>query len=542
MGLTPKPTSPAGKWLGFVTAVWMQSIGGIIYGFSNYSDALKALMNLTQLQLNNLSVAKDVGLAFGLLPGLASDRIPSPLLLLIGALEALIGYGVLWLVTAKIINPLPYWLMCVILGMAGNSGTWMNTAVLVPCMRNFRKNRGPVSGILKGYMALSTAILTDLCAALSSDNPSTFLLMSAVVPIPVCLAAALFLREIPPSSTPAEESEETRYFGITNALAVILAVYLLVYDVTGTRSSAVSFLVAVVLLILLASPLWIPIYLAIKSLVPSRSKSDSDNVEGYNLVNEPLLLGEESVEEAEKKREMAAGATVAVEQTRRPVIGEDHTIFEAFRTAEFWILFGSFLCGVGTGLTVMNNMGQIGQAVGYGDVSIFVSLISIFGFFGRIISGTVSEYFIKIAGTPRPLWTAASQIVMAVGYVIMAMALPGSLHVGSIFVGVCYGVRYAIMVSTASELFGLKYYGLIYNILILNLPLGSFLFSGLLAGYFYDAQATSTAGGGNSCTGAHCYRLVFVIMSIACIIGFSLDVLLVIRTKNVYAKIYASMA
>ncbi|KAF7113482.1 hypothetical protein RHSIM_RhsimUnG0122200 [Rhododendron simsii] len=147
-----------------------------------------------------------------------------------------------------------------------------------------------------------------------------------------------------------------------------------------------------------------------------------------------------------------------------------------------------------------------------------------------------------IAGTPRPLWTAASQIVMAVGYVIMAMALPGSLYVGSIFVGVCYGVRYAIMVSTASELFGLKYYGLIYNILILNLPLGSFLFSGLLAGYFYDAQATSTAGGGNSCTGAHCYRLVFVIMSIACIIGFSLDVLLVIRTKNLYAKIYASMA
>ncbi|KAG5531250.1 hypothetical protein RHGRI_026008 [Rhododendron griersonianum] len=516
MGLTPKPTTPAGKWLGFVTAVWMQSISGFIYGFSTYSDALKALMNLTQLQLNNLSVAKDVGVAFGLLPGLASDRIPSPLLLLIGALEALIGYGVLWLVTAKIINPLPYWLMCVILGIAGNSGTWMNTAVLVPCMRNFRRNRGPVSGILKGYLALSTAILTDLCAALSSDDPSTFLLMSAVVPLPVCLAAALFLREIPPSSTPAEESEESRYFGITNALAVILAVYLLVYDVTGTHSSTVSFLFAVVLLILLASPLWIPLYLVIKSLVPSRSESDSDNVEGYNLVNEPLLSGEESVEQAEKKWD-----TVAVERRRPPVIGEDHTIFEAFRTVEFWILFGSFLCGVGTGLTVMNNMGQIGQALGYGDVSIFVSLIT---------------------GTPRPLWTAASQIVMAVGYVIMAMALPGSLYVGSILVGVCYGVRYAIMIPTASELFGLKYFGLIYNILILNLPLGSFLFSGLLAGYLYDAQATSTAGGGNSCTGAHCYRLVFVIMSIASIIGFSLDVLLVIRTKNVYAKIYASMA
>lgn len=144
------------------------------------------------------------------------------------------------------------------------------------------------------------------------------------------------------------------------------------------------------------------------------------------------------------------------------------------------------------------------------------------------------------AGTPRPIWNAASQILMAAGYILMAMALPGSLYFGSIIVGICYGVRLAITVPTASELFGLKYYGLIYNILILNLPLGSFLFSGLLAGFLYDAQATRTAGGGNTCIGAHCYRLVFVVMAIACIVGFGLDVLLAIRTKVVYSKIYAS--
>ena len=46
-------------------------------------------------------------------------------------------------------------------------------------------------------------------------------------------------------------------------------------------------------------------------------------------------------------------------------------------------------------LAVMNNMGQIGLALGYPDVSLFVSLTSIFGFFGRIISGTVSEFTIK---------------------------------------------------------------------------------------------------------------------------------------------------
>lgn len=141
---------------------------------------------------------------------------------------------------------------------------------------------------------------------------------------------------------------------------------------------------------------------------------------------------------------------------------------------------------------------------------------------------------------PRPLWNAASQVLMAVGYIVMALAMPGSLFIGSVVVGICYGVRLAVTVPTASELFGLKYYGLIYNILILNLPLGSFLFSGLLAGFLYDAEATAVPGGGNTCVGAHCYRLVFLIMALACVVGFGLDVLLCVRTKRVYAKIHES--
>jgi len=144
------------------------------------------------------------------------------------------------------------------------------------------------------------------------------------------------------------------------------------------------------------------------------------------------------------------------------------------------------------------------------------------------------------AATPRPLWNAASQLLMAVGYILLAMAMPGSLYVGAILVGICYGVRLAITVPTASELFGLKYYGLIYNILILNLPLGSFLFSGLLAGILYDMEATTTEGGGNTCVGGHCYRLVFIVMTGACIVGFFLDILLSFRTKSIYAKISMS--
>ncbi|GJY87789.1 nuclear fusion defective 4-like protein [Tanacetum coccineum] len=529
------PTSPAGKWMGFVTAVWVQAISGNNYTFSNYSDALKSLMALTQLQLNNLSVAKDVGKAFGILAGLASDRVSPATLLLIGSVEGFIGYGVQWLVVSQRIQPLPYWQMCIFLCMGGNSTTWMNTAILVTCIRNFRKNRGPVSGILKGYVGLSTAIFTDICAALFSNDPARFLLMLAVVPLFVCLFAIIFLREIPPSTTATEDTSESRYFAIFNVLAVIIAVYLLVFDLTGVHGVMLSRVFCIILFILLASPISVPAYLAVQNFIRSNINSlDVEKVTAVTEVTEPLLLEHTEVVEE------TVTVTEDVTEKVAPVLGEEHTVVEAMKTVDFWVLFVSFLCGVGPGMAVQNNMGQMGLAQGYVDVSIFVSLVSIWGFFGRIGSGSVSEYFIKKAGTPRPLWNAASQILMAVGFILLAIAMPGSLYIGAIVVGICYGIRLAITVPAASELFGLKYYGLIYNILILNLPLGSFLFSGLLAGFLYDAEATTTADGGNTCIGAHCYRLVFIVMAIVSVVGFGLDVWLAIRTKALYTRIYTS--
>ncbi|KAK8653085.1 hypothetical protein V6N13_127100 [Hibiscus sabdariffa] len=524
------PTSGAGKWVGLVAAIWVQAVCGNNYTFANYSHALKSLMALTQLQLNNLSVAKDVGKAFGLVSGFASDCLPTSVLLIIGSLEGLIGYGAQWLVVSQRIRPLPYWQMCIFLCLGGNSTTWMNTAVLVTCMRNFPKNRGPVSGILKGYLGLSTAIFTDICTALFSSDPSTFLFILAVVPAVVCLVAAFFLHETPPASEPSEFQQETQYFNIFNGMAITLAVYLLAFDITGSHGQLLSLVFAVGLLILLATPLGVPLY-----SILSKPRSASDIEQPMKV---PLLVNQS------KKPKTSTTPTAGVElqylERKQPCIGQDHTIVEMIRTFDFWVLFVSFLCGVGTGLCVMNNMGQMGIALGYSDVSIFISLTSIWGFFGRIASGLLSEYFIWKFGTPRPLWNAASQVIMAVGYIIMALALPGSLYIGSMLVGICYGVQLTITVPVASELFGLKYYGLLYNILILNLPLGSFLFSGLLAGYLYDAQAIAVPGGGNTCVGAHCYCLVFVIMAITCVLGFGLDILLAIRTRNVYIRIHES--
>jgi len=285
--------------------------------------------------------------------------------------------------------------MCVALCMGGNSTTWMNTAVLVTCIRNFRRSRGPVSGILKGFVGLSTAIFTDLCSALFADNPATFLLMLTVVPAAVCTAAMVFLRETPSSAnsqTRAEEETEAKCFNLINAAAVVIAVYLLVFDLSGQHGVVVSRIFVAGLLVLLLAPAGVPIFLAVKA----RGERKVSDVEGGQQVEieKPLIVKEEEREEVVVMA--AEGEITNGEQRKRvPEIGEDHTIQEALAKLDFWIMFVSFLCGVGTGLAVMNNMGQMGLAMGYTDVSIFVSMTSIWGFFGRIGSGSLSEYFLK---------------------------------------------------------------------------------------------------------------------------------------------------
>jgi hypothetical protein len=85
----------------------------------------------------------------------------------------------------------------------------------------------------------------------------------------------------------------------------------------------------------------------------------------------------------------------AVRRQKRPRRGQDFTLGQAIVKADFWLLFFSFFCGVGSGVTAINNLAQMGEAQGYSDVSIFVSLISIWNFLGRLGGGALSEHYVR---------------------------------------------------------------------------------------------------------------------------------------------------
>ena len=91
----------------------------------------------------------------------------------------------------------------------------------------------------------------------------------------------------------------------------------------------------------------------------------------------------------------AAEGAVRVKRRKGPRRGEDFTLLQALVKADFWLIFISLVLASGSGLTVIDNLGQMCQSLGYSNTHIFVSMISIFNFLGRIAGGYFSENIIR---------------------------------------------------------------------------------------------------------------------------------------------------
>lgn len=126
---------------------------------------------------------------------------------------------------------------------------------------------------------------------------------------------------------------------------------------------------------------------------------------------------------------------------------------------------------------------------------------------------------------------------MILAFLLYALASKGTLYAATALLGICYGVQYSMMVPTVSELFGLRHFGVIYSFMGLGNPIGAFLFSALLAGYVYDAEAEKQ--GSSTCLGPNCFRPTFLVLAGCCGLGTILSVILTVRIRPVYQMLYA---
>lgn len=139
---------------------------------------------------------------------------------------------------------------------------------------------------------------------------------------------------------------------------------------------------------------------------------------------------------------------------------------------------------------------------------------------------------------PRTFWMGVTQTVMILTFLLYASALNGTLYAATALLGICYGVQFGIMIPTASELFGLRHFGIIFNFMQLGNPVGALLFSGWLAGQVYDSEAAKQLG--SSCIGPNCFRLTFLILAGLSGLGTLFSIVLTIRLRPVYQMLYAN--
>ncbi|PIN08032.1 Monocarboxylate transporter [Handroanthus impetiginosus] len=533
-------------WVGFGAAVWVQIAAGNAYTFPLYSHALKSVLGFNQQQLTILGVANDIGENVGILPGIACNKFPPWAVLLVGVCLSFLGYGVLWLAVSQTVQSLPYWVLWIALCIATNSSAWLGTAVLVTNMRNFPLSRGTVAGILKGYVGLSAAVFTEVYTMVLNGSASSHLLLLTLgIPV-IGLTMMYFVRPCTPAS--GEDTSEHIHFLFTQAASLALAVYLLTTTILKeylSLGNTICYIFIAVMVILLMAPLAIPLKMTLFPANIKKPVPQTDVVSDLNQT-EPLLTPSSSasylgsfyeLEDVSELDMLLAMGEGAIKKKRKPRRGEDFKFREAVIKADFWLLWFVYFLGVGSGVTVLNNLAQIGVSLGVNNTTILLSLLSFCNFLGRLGAGIVSEHFVRSKTIPRTFWMAVTQAIMILSFLLYASALSGTLYAATALLGICYGVQFGIMIPTASELFGLRHFGIIFNFMQLGNPAGALLFSGFLAGLVYDSEAAKQMG--SSCIGPNCFRFTFLILAGVCGLGTLLSIILTIRIRPVYQMLYA---
>ncbi|GMH01329.1 hypothetical protein Nepgr_003168 [Nepenthes gracilis] len=549
----------SGKWIAAAASIWIQSTAGGSYAFSIYSAVLKSTQDYDQATLDTVSVFKDIGANAGVLSGLLYAAVavpsqnPSPRSQLLrlsrrwinfslgpwvvhaaGAAQCFLGYFLMWLSVVGVIRRPHVSLMCLFMFLAAHAQTFFNTANVVTAVHNFPDYSGTIVGIMKGFLGLSGAMLIQAYQALFKGNPSTFILMLALLPSLVSLLLMCVVKIYPTT-----KGEDKKYLNGFSIVALLVAAYLMIMIILEnifTFPSLARIATFILLLLLLSSPLKIATQAQSKE---SHRRPEASPVEGNLLMHDPLLLenDESLAHDVREYCELSSdrGQLETISGGNIFPCGESMNVLEAMSTLNFWLLFIAMACGMGSGLATINNMSQIGESLGYNTVerNTLVSLWSIWNFLGRFGAGYVSDILLHNEGWARPIFMVVTQATMAAGHAIIASGFSGNLYLGTILVGVCYGSQWSLMPTITSEIFGLQHMGTIFNTIAIASPVGSYFFSVWVIGDIYDEEA----GEEKSCSGTHCFMLSFFILSSACVFGSVVALTLFFRTRAFYRSV-----
>uniref|UniRef100_A0A9I9CKD3 Protein NUCLEAR FUSION DEFECTIVE 4-like n=1 Tax=Cucumis melo TaxID=3656 RepID=A0A9I9CKD3_CUCME len=524
-----------GRWFSLFASFLVMTGAGGVYLFAYYSRDIKTTLQCDQTTLNRIGFYKDLGSNVGVIAGLLAEVAPTWLVLLIGAAFNFIGYFKIWqAVTGKIVRPTVAF-FCFYIMIGANSQNFANTGVLVTCVKNFPERRGVMLGLLKGFVGLSGAIMTQLYIAIYGHDTKSLILLIAWFPSIVSLIFVYTIREIKFVKHPNEFRVFVQFLCVTVLLALLLTALIFVQKRVHFDQSAHIAIVAAILALL-----FVPLLIAIREEVVIW------NLNKRTPISNPFIrIG---IESSQPKPPIHSPSTpqhpLQTQPTscfsnifNKPERGEDYTVLQAIFSIDMLIICSTMLIGVGASLTAIDNLGQIGEAQGYPSetINLFVSLISISNFTGRIFSGFVSEILLEKFQFPRPLMLTLILLISSLGHLLVAFPFDDSLYLASIIIGFSMGSQVPLHFAMISEIFGLKHYSTLFNFGQLSCPIGSYILNVMVTGKLYDEVARIGSNPNKShCVGTHCYEQSFLILAGLTFIVAMISLILVQRTREFY--------
>jgi MFS family permease len=536
----------AARWTALAASMLVESVSGSAYAFSVYSPQIKAHLNYTQAELNNVGGLGDLGLYFSFVAGFAFDTWGPTATAVGGAAISAVGYTLLYLTATGRITTAPgaaaAWA-----AVAWHGSGWLDTMAVATNVRNFGANKGLVLGLVKALFGLSASLLSLGYACLFRPDVNAFLLFLTVLIPAVTLPLAPLFRLLPPEDvaplTPREASKISAGYGLT----LVTVGYLITVSLLqgrGLLGTSWGWVAALVPLVGGHALLAVRVGKggggggkAVDGGDGSAAEADSVAFAGTSSSgggDEATMRQSLLTQQQEEVEEGGADGAAAHPSAAHSTVVEGATFWQGVCTGDYALILVLLFSATGAGLVTINNLGNLVQSLGAATdgQDVYVSLLSVANCGGRIFYGWVSDSLAH--RLTRPWWLALLVAQMAASQALLAFSSlgGGALYLGVMATGFTYGGFWSLGPSLVAERYGPRAFASIYSVTSLTTAVASYALNAGLAAGVYQAH---TPPGATTCTvGIACFQTTFLTLAGLNVAGAAVAAWLAVRMRRFY--------
>ena len=534
----------ASKWLTLVLCEAVMMSSGTLYLFPVYSPALKRTLDLSQEQLNFVGSAAHLGAFFSVFGGLFFDAFGARATLALGGSLKLAGLGMLYGIIAGF-APRSHVFAAFCAWVFGTGCSTSLTAALGANYATFkdRAMHGRLVGLLLSFFGLSSGIMSLVYDVFFTD-PAAFVCFLAILAGGADLCASSVVGApkhlaLPPEETlggsavaggagsafPRRDNHSSSWLLSAEAFfAPAGAETKLARGQAATAATAAATAGAAAALYASGSSSSVAVacLLGLLSMLGAQAGTLLAG-SGRALVSRQDMESVDATGGEDAKHAASRGARA---------VGPSGLFF----SLDFYLLFVALMLGLGSGITVINNLSQMvsaypaladagGADAGGEFLHGLIKLLACANTLGRLASGSASDALRarRRHATTRAEFATWCLALMGVGMALLLLvpdATPApTLALGVAVVGWAFGSLFWAMPTLTMELFGAARFGANRGVVGLSPAVGGYLLSTKVAGRVY-AAAASEAGdesGASACAaGGACYRNAWGI-NLACV-------------------------